>query len=366
MNMKFPLISLILLLLSFSPALGQERITSAQLRAKGVEAASLQPITFSHNDKLVAAFDRAPFEEKKEGTFFRVWFFKVEPDGSLGDYRSVKLPLKSLQQGEFTPDDEAFVILGNRGTTFLSIDLKSYQLTTLLEPKWGQPGFRADPAVLWTEAGKLFVIGAPYDRERFVESRTVATIRPEAPPESRFERGENISKLEKGLERLWFSNYATDRSAFFGQKYPQLTILSHWDGTRVSEFDRAWKYFGFWGNAGRLLYSRKKSEAEDCELVLYDSSNGSQKVISTSPDNFRYLFLSRDGSGLLTTRISETEGRLIPLYAREEDDWELKPVVVNRDGSAGTVAAGWMRLSSDGRSMCHLGPSGITLYTLGR
>ena len=355
---------LILIALLTLPSAAEEQLTSAALRRLGVNTERLQPIVFSHNDKMLAAFDRGTFEQKKEGVFYRLWIFEIGPDGTLGEARSFPLSLKTFQQGEFTPDDSQFVVLGDRGTTFYSIDLKKNEVRDVMVPEWGKPGFRADPTVLWSEAGKLFVIGHPYDENRFIETQTVATLRPDAEPSERFKRNRDVGSLERGLERLWFRTYLTDSSGFFGQKYPQLTILSFWDGERVSEFDRAFKFSGFWSNAGRLLYSARRGEGMDSELTLYDAKTDEKKVLATDPEDYRYLFLSRNGQTVLTSQVSETPGRLIPWYAKESEGWQLKPVVADSSGEARTLASGWMRLSSSGNLMAHIGPTGLTLYEL--
>jgi hypothetical protein len=348
----------------FAPTLAEDQLTTSALRRLGVNTSKLQPIAFSHNDRILAAFDRASFEQKKEGVFYRLWFFEIERDGSFGEAHSVPLTLKNFQQGEFTPDDSHFVLIGNRGTTFQAVNLETYEIEDLLTPEWGKAGFRADPAVLWTEAGRLFVIGHPYDENRFIETRTVATLRVDAEPEERFKRNLDIGTLEQGIKRLGYAGYLTDTAAFFGQRYPDLTIMSYWGGEDVSEFDRAWKYTGFWSNAGRLLYSVRRGQGMDSELTLYDAENDSKTVLAKDSTDYRYLFLSRDGQTAITSQISETPGRLVPWYARESDDWELKPMVVDSSGNPRTLAAGWMRLSSEGRLMAHIGANGVSLFDL--
>ena len=356
---------LIMFVLSLvTQTLADDQLTNAALRRLGVNPSKLQPIAFSHDDKILAAFDRATFEEKKEGVFYHLWFFEIERNGTFGEAHSVPITLKNFQQGEFTPDDSQFVIIGNRGTTFQSVDLDSFEIVDLMIPRWGQPGFRADPAVLWTEAGKLFVIGRPYDEHRFVETRTVATLRPQAAPAEMFERNLDIGTLEQGIERLGYATYLTDTSAFFGQRYPELTIMSFWDGENVSEFDRAWKYTSFWSNAGRLLYSTRRGQGMESELTLYDSEGDSKTILASDDKDYRYLFLSRDGRTALTSQVSDTPGRLMSWYARESEGWELKPVVVNSSGEPRTLPAGWMRLSSSGDLMAHIGANGISLFNL--
>lgn len=351
-------------LLLVQAASAEERLASSRLRSLGVDTSSLQPIAFSHNDRLFAAFDRASFEEKKNGVFFHLWFFEIERDGRFGKVRSVDVPLASFQQGEFTPDDRYFILVGNRGTTFLSVDLRSDTLVTLLEPQKGQSGFRADPSVLWTEGDKLYVTGFPYDEHRFIETRTIATLRPNAQPNERFQRNIDLAKVERNLDRLWFSNYVTDTSAFYGQKFPEATRLSFWDGERIREFDRGWKFVGFWGNAGRLLYAVRRFQGGESELTLYDSKDNTKKVLASAPYDFRYLFLSRDGKTALTSHLHTSEGRLTPWYAKEADGWTLKPLLTDARGEPRTIPTGWMRLASRGDRACHVGPNGIVLYDL--
>lgn len=356
--------SVLLLLLSLCfPTLSQEeRITSSSLRTLGVDPTTFQPIVFSHNETMLAAFDQAPFEDKKAGNFYRLWFFEIGRDGKLGKAHKVPVPLATLQQGEFSPDDRSFIVLGNRGTAFHKVDLKSFALTPLFEPEWGKPGFRADPAVLWTDRQRLYVAGRPYDAQRFVETATIATLNPQATGAAVFERGPDITTLEKGLERLWVSTYLSDSAAFFGQKYPQLTLLSYWNGERVTEFDRGWKYNGFWSGNGRLLYAVRRTEGAPSVLTLYDAKNDSKTEIATSPETYTYLFLSRDGRTALFSQKSSTAGRLEVFFAQEQDGWKVHPLSADSRGQARSLATGWMRLSSNGRYVCHIGPTGLTLY----
>lgn len=347
-----------------APCLAEDQLTTSELRRLGVHPERLQPIAFSHDDRTLAAFDRATFEEKKEGVFYRLWLFDIQRDGTFGEARSVPITLKNFQQGEFTPDDSHFVLIGNRGTTFQAVDLKSLEVQDILIPEYGEPGFRADPPVLWTEGGRLYVTGHPYDKNRFVETRTVATLQHKSDAEWEFERSRDIGTLEKDIERLQVACYLTDSSGYFGQKYPEVTLLNFWDGEKVTEFDRAWKFSGFWSNGGRLIYSTRRGEGLDSELMLYDAKKDTKTVLATDPEDYRYLFLSRDGRTAITSQLSETEGRLTPWYAKDSEDWKLKPVVTDASGNPRTVPAGWMRLSSTGSHMAHVGPNGIALFDL--
>lgn len=358
-------LTVVLLCLLVAPLWGQERKTTSELRQAGIDTDSFQPIAWSHNDKWLAAFDEAPLEEKKEGIFYRLWFLEVSPSGSVQRIQKVPLKMASFQQGEFTARDDAFIIMGNRGTAFYKLDLKSFTMTSILEPQLGTPGFRSDPTILWTEGGRMYTVGFPYDEGRFVNARTVATVDPGRTGASAFEAGPDLSTLEKGLDRMWFSNYLSPNSIFYGQKYSDVVVLSHWDGNVASEFDRGTRKWGSWGNAGRILYSIERNR-DLSELVIFDSRTKAKTVLASGPDVYRYTFLSRDGSTALVSQMVPEGRRLTTYLARAADGWKLQPLETDSQGRPRTISAGWMRLSSQGKMVAHISSTGLAVYALSR
>lgn len=347
------------------PVLSQERVGSSQLRAAGISTSSFQPIVFSHNERWLAGFDQASFEEKKQGIFFRLWFLEIGSDGKVLRYQKVPLKMASLLQGQFTPGDDAFLILGNRGTVLSKVDLKTFRITPIMEPEPGTAGFRADPAVIWTEDGSIYAVGYPYDTARFVSPRTVAKIDPNATGADAFEPGPDLTTLEKGIERQWFANYLSPSSIFYGQKYADQVILSHWNGKTRTEFDRARRMWGSWGHAGKILYSVERSP-ELSELMLFDSRSGNKTTLTSGSEVYRYLFLSHDGHTAVASLMVPEGRRLTTFFARSNDGWKLQPLESDTRGRARTQAAGWMRVSSRGSLLAHVSANGLTIYPLAK
>lgn len=357
-------LSIYFLLAMVVPTIAQERMSTSELRRVGILTESFQPILFSHNDKWLVGFDRAPFEEKKAGVFFRLWFFEIQSDGKLAPPRKVPLELASFQQGEFTPNDDAFVVMGNRGNTFLKVSLKDFQVSPLMVPSEGKAGFRSEPTVLWTEAGRLYTVGYPYDEARFINARTVATINPDLTGAAAFTPGPDVSTLEKSLERLWFSLYLSPKSAFFGQKFSDTVVMSHWDGESAKEFDRAAKVHGSWANADRFLYSVERGDTGKSELLVYDAQKKERKVLGSGDAAYRYLFLSRDGQTAVASIVVPEGRRLSTFFAGPSTDWKLEPIDVDSSGRARTIPSGWIRVSSKGAYLAHISSTGLTLYDL--
>ncbi len=355
--------SLIVTLISY-PLLAEERLTSSQLRSAGIEVSTFQPIAFSHNDRWLAGFDRAPFEEKLDEVFYRLWFIPIDTQGRPGTPRKVPLKLRSLQQGEFAPNDREFIVMGDRGTRFIRVSMSNFQVSELMEPRWGEAGFRSEPAVLWTESGTLYAIGHPYDRERFVSPTTIAAIDPNKSQHEAFTPGPNLTSFERGVERLWFTSYLSPTSGFIGQRYPDTTIMSFWNGERLREFERSPRYHGFWSNSNRLLYSCDRSTSGQTELILYDADRSEKRTLASDSTPHRYVFLSRNGKTAQASTVSQADRRLIPYYAKESDQWEMKPVLTNSRGEPRTIAAGWIRISSRGDLMAHVSVNGLAIYSL--
>jgi hypothetical protein len=353
------LLTMLICYLGSSLAWAQERKTTAELRQAGIDTNSFQPIAWSHNDRWLAAYDEASFEEKKEG------IFEVNAQGAVTRIQKVPLKLANFLQGEFTGNDDAFVLLGNRGTTFLKVDLKTFTVSPILEPEFGQAGFRADPTVLWTEGGRMYTVGFPYDEARFINARTIATLDPNAQGASAFKAGPDLTTLEQGLERMWFSNYLSPNSVFYGQKYTDTVILSHWNGQRIREFDRAPRVWGSWGASDRIVYSVERNP-QLSELLVYDAKTGEKTTLASGPDTYRYLFLSRDGGTALFSLMVPEGRRLSTFFARRSEGWTLRPLDADGGGRSRSLAAGWMRISSRGTLLAHVSSNGLAIYSLPR
>lgn len=353
--------TIVLWLMGLNPALGQQRTTTTQLRQWGADPATLRPITWSHNEKWLAAYDRAPFEEKKEGVFFRIWLFEIGPAGSIINTRKVPIGLTSLQQAAFSPTDDALIVMGNRGTTWYRLDMKSFKLEDLMVAQANTPGFRADPEVIWSNHGKLYTVGYPYDQNRFINARTVATINTNRTGSEAFTPGPDLTTLQKGIEHLWMVDYMSPTSIFYGQRFPDKVILSHWDGTGLTEFDRTPRFWGTWASADRLLYAAKRSD-KSSDLVVFDAPSKTKTTIASNPTPFRYLFLSGDGDTLVAS-LDADRGRLISFYARSADGWKLRPV--NPSGERNqSIAPGFMRVSVHGKYLAQTSATGLSIYLL--
>ncbi len=353
------IITLFLLLTTMLPATAEDRLRASELRSLGVDMFTFQPIAYSHDGRLLAAFDKAPFEEKKEGRYFRLWLIPVTADARFGTVRKVELPIVSFEQGSFTPDDRGFVILSKARTTFTMVDVNTMEFRNFMEYQPGVPGFRAEPAVLWTNGGQLMVTGTPYDENRFVKGRYIATIDVSKEGPDAFTTGPEVQSLERRINGMRFVNYNRTDLGFFGHKINDQSILSVWEGgDTVKEFDRAVAYHGVWGSGSRLLFSALRGKDQH-ELAIYDADSGQKTVLEAGAKPYSYLFLSKDAGTAVACQMDNESGRMDVFYAREEDGNQVKPVPQFKN-----ARVGWLRVSSHGKTLVLFNQLGMQVVNL--
>lgn len=351
-------ITLLLLILLMAPSLADDRLRASELRSMGMDMFTFQPIAFSHDGRLLAGLDKAPFERKKEGFFFRLWLIPVTSDARFGEVRKVELPISSFEQGCFTPDDSGFLIISKARTVFTLVDTASLEYKNLMEPQPGTPGFRAEPAVLWTAAGKLLVTGTPYDENKYINSRYIASIDWTQEGAAAFNPVVDVHKLESSVKRMHHVNYHSTELGFFSQKTKEETVLSVWEGgDTLREIDRAPRYHGFWGSGTRFLLSAQRGEDQH-ELAIYDADLGQMFSLEKGASPFSYLFLSKDGTTGIACHIDQKSGKMDVFYTRGTEG-PVMPVTKFKD-----ARVGWLRVSTSGKVLVLFNQLGLEAVTL--
>ncbi len=334
-----------------------ELVRASKMRSEGIDLFSFQPIRFSNQGRVLAGFDRAPFELKKKGIFFRLWFFQFGVDCRLEGIRSVDLSVPSLDQGSFSPDDRYFVIISNAGTQITAVDTETLEVRDIVRYQKGQPGFRAQPTVMWVEGNRLFVTGHHYDAERYAEENTIAQLDASRTGAEAFTAGTNIFRFERSIKNKEFLNYNSDQLGFAVNKSGDRSKLSVWDGESLEQLDESTQFHGFWGEGTRFLYACERPGQN--ELILYDALEERQWKIGSADRPFRYLFLSKDATTAIGCQLDSVAQRMDIHVAKERDDF-----VANVPETLKDVKLGWLRLSSDGRYLVHFTEKGLRCVEL--
>lgn len=360
MRTTLRLAAVFMLLLATAPTVWADAITTAtDLRTAGIDVDSYQPITFTWDGRTLVGFDRAPFEEKKHGVMYRLWLLDFDVSGRLEEARKVPLAIPSFEQGSLNADEDAFVIISDAGTRYLTVDMETLEVADLMKPEAGKPGFRADPPVLWTADGKLLTTGYFYDENRYADNNTIATVNTSATGQAAFTEGPDIQQVERSHSQTRGLNYNSDKLGYFLSSQGDDMLLSRWtpDGG-FSQVDRAEQFTGLWGAATRVLYSAARAGGQH-DLIVYDGAQDRKWNLATGAEPYRYLFLSKDGTTAVACQFEPVAQRMNVFVGKERGDFGLTPV----DGLQ-RIKIGWIRVSPEGRYLAVYNERGLSIAEL--
>lgn len=340
----FRLLALILCLLI--PALAEPisvRLSAAQLREKGINTFTFRPVAFTSNGLTLIGQEKTPPAERAKGKIYRVWLLTFGVEGALREAKSLDVDLPSLEALALTPDEKSVLVAGQAGATFLRVPLDGSPATPVMEHKHGQPGFRGNPSFLRPIPGDVLTIGYFYDKDDFAGDNLLATINPSRQGQAAFTGGADIQKAEKDVPGFYMSMYTGPRSGFQAGRQTGQYQLYYWNGTEARKIDEGEKLGSFWGAGDRVCYVVYRPTG--AQAMLYDAATGKQTVLGEK-GSYAYPFLSDDGRTAVVCQLDLTQAKMDVYYAKESDNWQLKPVSKLQKMKMGAI-----RLSPNGRFM---------------
>ncbi|HXE73647.1 MAG TPA: hypothetical protein VNO81_13380, partial [Candidatus Nitrosotenuis sp.] len=273
------------------------RTRAGELEKLGVDPLTARPIEFSDDGRTLLLFQSSDTQDKARGFPVTLILLSLGSDASVQGARRILLPVPSIEALALTADARSAVLLTQSGASFYVVDLETGGLRPLMLHKPGQPGFRADPSVLWRYHDQLYTIGYFYDQEDYAEDNVIAAIDPSRTGVEAFRGGPNVYRLQRSLEGLHFSGYLSPSLGFLGDKRRDETVLFEWrDGSPLKEIDRASAFLSFWGEDERLLYTARRPTGV-MEVVLYDASSGQRQILANDDKTtWGYVVLAKDGT----------------------------------------------------------------------
>lgn len=344
-----PRLRLVLLALVASltlPALAQSisiRLTAGQLREKGINTFSFRPVCFTSNGLTLLGQDKAPAEERAQGKVNRIWLLEFGVEGKVRDIHPLFLDIPSVEALALTPDDRTAVVAGQAGATFLRLPLDGSPVSVLMEHKHGEPGFRGNPSYLRPIPGDILTMGYFYDQEDYAGDTLLATLNASQQGRAAFTGGADIQKAQKSVPGFYASNYTGPSSGFMAAHDGPQYQLYWWDGGNPRKIDEGDKLGSFWATGQRVCYVVYRTTG--CQAMFYDAATDKQVVLGPK-GSYSYPFLSDDGSTAVVCQLDLTQAKMDVYYARESDNWQLKPVT-----GLQKVKMGAIRLSPNGRFM---------------
>lgn len=339
--------------------------TSA-LKTQGITSRYFNMVGLSPNNRYICGHTR---ESKKlngrQVTTNAMYILPVAPNGSLGKAKTFNLEgVSRVEQACFTPDSKAVVFTTKAGATFMRLDIATGALTTIMEHKPGQPGFRCYPEIIINSGGEMIAQGYFYDANDYAGRNAIAVINPYKTGVAAFTLANEIQKAQFSVRqhnRTYTENFPRKDVGFMTIHGDGYCNFYRWTAARgVQSYDKGKELLGAWGGGSRLLYTTKRGE-NNYDLCVYDANTDRKVSISGERKTpFTYVFLSADGKTAIFNDADTRQGVTSVYYARESEGWKATPV----KGLSKKIASGAMRIADDGTKMLLHNADGIRVIDL--
>jgi len=332
------------------------KIDVAALKGGGINPQTLQIGDLSRDGTVLLCSEKATDPKlKAKGQVFRLVVFQLDFPKKSFTARAVWLPQTDVQQLALSEDGKQILVFGDAGTTFTVVDMATLKPKTFYKGSRGKPGFRSYPPVVWLEKGKFHTVGYFYEADQTVTREAVVAIDPEKGGLEAFTEVRDIAKLNRAVENYRLGQWYSSEQAYFAGYLPDksTTLYSVGSDGILKVLDKAKAFEGIAVAQDRVIYAARQ-DPSTLRVYLQDLAYNKKWTIGDGRRPLKYLYLSDDGSVLLTSEIDYSNGRITTWWASENDNFSLKPVP-----SLQGVKAGSIRFSGNGRVIAFINEDGL-------
>lgn len=338
--------------------------TAADLKRNGIDAKEFKPVCFSPDGRSILGVLHNGKEGIAQGKKYSFAVMDIDNKLAISKVRLYDIDIPFIEQVSYTPDGKAVVFTSRSGATFQKLDLTTGKVSTILEHKVGQPGFRCYPLVIAIYNDQLIVNGFFYDKDDYAERNSVAVLDPNKTGVEAFTKIAEVQKAQSKARRdanFHIENLISTKYAFFTDDLGGDVEYHVWDlndkELNLKTFDKGYRSVGLWSFSDRLLYSLQRSKTS-FDLMLYDANTNKKVEIATSKEiPYRNLFLSQDGKTAIFSEFNKNDTRTRTFYAREDEGWQVKPIEGYHE-----LGYGLQRLSNDGKRMFLFTDKGMRIF----
>lgn len=338
--------------------------TSAELKRGGINVDTFRPVCFAPDGNSILGYFVGGKKDIAKGQKYSFAVLNLDKKGAVTGIRTYSVNIPFLEQVTYTPDGKAIVFTSRSGATFQKLDLASGKVSTILEHKFGTPGFRCYPLVMSLYGDKIVVNGFFYDKEDYAERDSLAYLDPSKTGVEAFTKIGEVQKAKNASRKnahFYHENLTSPETAFLIGSANNRSDYFVWkvgtDPSSLKQFDKGQEDIGIWGFADRLLYSVKRAE-HDNDLMLYDAKSDKKiPLAQKTAVPYRDLFLSVDGTTAIFSVFNAQNTRCKTFFARESNGWKVEPIK-----GYSQLTKGIQRLSNDGKRMMMYNDSGLRIF----
>ena len=345
----------ILCLLAINTASAQWVIKRQDFAEKKIAYIDFFPALLNQKGDVFIGYDILDLEHKVKGLVYALRVFKLNPDNTY-QMKTIELPITFLVGLTFIDNERAMIIVGDYGTKILKVDLEQGKITTVFQYEKHKPGFRTEALVVG-RYDRVFLSGYFYDKEQYAKGDyVVEMVLPKKKGQKvRFKKKINLDKIYQKVKHIpkTFNLYSGD-SAFFGfiMAEKKQSVLYHYSKGKFIEVDTGLLFGSFAGTDDRVFYLVRKDKNNRFSYIKDTKTN---KVWKIGKDNmpYSYPFISNQAETLVIASVNPFNQTMQTYYARESEDYELKPLK--------NLPIGPMKLSGDGEIYLHMSQDGVTI-----
>ncbi len=261
-----------------------QKFDGREMIRMGLFPPGFQPLTFIDEQMTLLALDEPMLAQKNLGVTQRVWQIKLDRNYKLVGATHYDLKLPRLEQAKLTADKKFLLMSYKRGASLDKLDLATGKVTSIVEHTVGQPGFRLDPGVLFSHAGKNYGLGYRYDSEDRCDPPSVGEIDVNRTGAEAFTPIQEIAPMHSGIARVIAKSIHDPEAAIFAQagKGGEGRVV-RWSSAlgKTEVVDSGVRYGGMWGEDEFALFGMKHG-IKNYDLILVNAKTGDKKVVANS------------------------------------------------------------------------------------
>lgn len=293
---------------------------------------------------------------KAKGQVWKVQIFGLDFTGQNAKVRSIIVPTTQLEQLAVSPDGKWALGLSDFGTRFIAINLVEASARIVFQNKANEPGFRAQPEVIWWERGKFHVPGYYYEKDQTVECDAIASVDLQGNGLAALQKVRDISVLHRQTAGFALQQWQSSDQVYFGLVKPDNKMhLVAALGDQMLPVDAAMGYGGLAVGQDRVIYAARWDK-KTTGVVLHDVAMNRKWRIGDGSKLYNYLYMSADGSTVLVSNIDTATQKMTTWYAHEQDNFALHPVP-----GIDKVTPGTIRFSPGGEVIAFYSPKGLLI-----
>lgn len=336
------------------------RVSAADLLSMGIHNDAFKISVLSRDGSLLLGVEKETNPHlKAKGQVWKLHALRLDASGKA-TCRTLVLPTSALEQEAVSADGKTALLISDRGTRFIAVDLDTMTARVLFKHETGKPGFRATLEVMWWQSGRFYTPGYFYDDNEVVTSDAIASIDAAGSGMDAITQARDIGAINQRVNGFRIQEWFSSDEAYFGvpsteDKKVHLMAL---EGNDFKPLDAALAYGSMAVGQGHVIYAARYDK-NSAAVVVADVLAQRKWHVGDPTKTYGFLYMSGDGSRIVMALPDFANKTMSWLWGEEKDSYALHPLTGLEKTPPGTL-----RLSPDGQVAVFHNEDGLQIVRL--